>query len=514
LEQKTLNTLRIIVPGAIFLIYAVALGAITKLFSLPMPNIDAILKSVLVLVIGVIYRFTPLRSWINRSYHSRVNENIRSRIVAIAGLIDDKNRYTWSRLRRVFYDILDHDESLKVKGQRVMFNGLIWTSCADTTAIGILFLGYSLILIASHVTKAVYAAIAYFCCALLGDPVFSSVDVTVDALNCRTSAHWIIAFSGGKDSTAALKVFLAACRQAGMMPRRTSIIYCDTGVENPILDAYAKRILAGLQEEFSAEGLAIDIHCLKAPIEDRFFVRLVGRGYPPPTNSFRWCTTGLRIRPVSRFIAKHDPDNTVVVLGLRSSESQQRDRSLSRSSNRHWQKQREGRGDYDLFLPIIDLDVPEVWDAVFALSRPKSIDPHELERLYRDASGECPVIKAPQAPPCASGRFGCWTCTVVRKDKSAKELVEAGYAELEPFLRFRNWLVEIRNDPTRRWPTRRSGAPGLGPLSLEARREILAQLDRLESLTRTTILDTDERGAIAGLWRLDELPRLKFPDRT
>jgi hypothetical protein len=168
LEQKTLNTLRVLVPGAIFVVYVFVLGAITKLFSLPMPSIDTLLQSVVVIVIGVIYRFTPLRSWINRSYHDRVNENIRSRMVAMAELVDDKTCYTWNKLRRVLYDIVDHDESLRVKGQRVMFNGLIWTSCADTTAIGILFLGYSLILIASHVNNAVYAAIVYFCSAVLG----------------------------------------------------------------------------------------------------------------------------------------------------------------------------------------------------------------------------------------------------------------------------------------------------------------------------------------------------------
>lgn len=168
MEQKTLNYLRIIVPGGIFLVYAVLLGAITKLYQLPNPDLDAIMKSLFVLVIGAIYRFTPLRSWINRNHYDRVNENIRSRMVAMAKLVDDKRRFTWKNLRRVFYDIIDNDESLKVKGQRVMFNGLLWTSCADTTAIGILFLGYSLILIASHVNGAAYAAMAFFGFALLG----------------------------------------------------------------------------------------------------------------------------------------------------------------------------------------------------------------------------------------------------------------------------------------------------------------------------------------------------------
>lgn len=168
MELKTLNTLRIVVPGSIFVIGAVILGAITKLFSLPNPDLDTLIKSVSVLVIGVIYRFTPLRSWINMSYYNRVNENIRSRMVSIANVVDDRNRFAWKNIRKIFYDIVDHDESLKTKGHRVMFNGLIWTSCADLTAISILFLGYSLILVASNVHSASYAAIIYFVTALIG----------------------------------------------------------------------------------------------------------------------------------------------------------------------------------------------------------------------------------------------------------------------------------------------------------------------------------------------------------
>lgn len=346
------------------------------------------------------------------------------------------------------------------------------------------------------------------------DPVFDAVDLMVEALRTRASAHWILAFSGGKDSTAALKIFLAAARRAALPDLRATLIYCDTGVENPVLDAYVKRLLTELDQEFRHECTPVQVKLLKAPPEDRFFVRLIGRGYPPPTNSFRWCTKGLRIRPVSRFIMSNDPENTVVVLGLRQSESGQRDRSLARSSHPQWQKQREGVGNYDLFLPIVDLGVPEVWDVIFALSKPRAIDPHALERLYRDASGECPVIRAPQAPPCASGRFGCWTCTVVRKDKSARELINSGYPELKPFLAFRDWLTEIRNDPTRRWEQRRNGSPGMGPLTLAARAEILDRVNSLEDQTGLPILDSDERGLIAALWRLDETPRLAFPRRA
>jgi len=329
-------------------------------------------------------------------------------------------------------------------------------------------------------------------------------------MRSRANAHWVVAFSGGKDSTAALKIFLAAYRRSGLRTLNLTVIYCDTGVENPILDLYVKSALEDLSRELAELGPSFETRLLRAPVQDRFFVRIIGRGYPPPTNSFRWCTTGLRIRPVSRFIEAQDPKNTVVVLGLRRSESQQRDRTLNGAAEGPWQKQREGNKDYDLFLPILDLSVAEVWDATFWLSQPRSINATMLADLYRDASGECPVIRAPQSPPCASGRFGCWTCTVVRQDRSAKKLIEAGYSDLKPYFEFRSWLSEIRNDPAMRWPRRRNGASGMGPFTLDARRQILERLNQLEAVTRTEILDSEERGAIAGLWRLDHYPRLSF----
>ncbi len=50
----------------------------------------------------------------------------------------------------------------------------------------------------------------------------------------------------------------------------------------------------------------------------------------------------------------------------------------------------------------------------------------------------------------------------------------------------------------------------MGPFTLDARREILERLNQLEAVTRTEILDSEERGTIAGLWRLDHYPRLSF----
>src|SRR5688500_1149663 len=153
------------------------------------------------------------------------------------------------------------------------------------------------------------------------DAVLNAIDVCVEAIERRSDAYWVIAFSGGKDSSAVLKIFLSAYRRAKVKPSIATLIYCDTGVENPVLDRYVKKLLGLLSNEFVNAGLPIVVRILKAPVQDRFFVRLIGRGYPPPTNSFRWCTTGLRIRPVSQFVRAHRPEDTVLMLGLRRSES-------------------------------------------------------------------------------------------------------------------------------------------------------------------------------------------------
>jgi DNA sulfur modification protein DndC len=282
-----------------------------------------------------------------------------------------------------------------------------------------------------------------------------------------------------------------------------------------------KTLFIALTDEFARTDLPFRISILTAPVENRFFVKIIGRGYPPPTNSFRWCTKNLRIRPVASFIRTAASENAIVALGMRRAESLQRDRSLTRGGGEIWQMQIEGGRQYRMFLPILDLDVYEVWDAVFALPHPSSIEPQALATLYRGAAGECPVIKAPQAAPCASGRFGCWTCTVVRKDRSSHSLIEAGHKDLIPYLEFRDWLASIRNDVRRRWPIRRNGRVGLGPFTLETRLEIRSRLEALEKTVGAVLLPKAEVDEIDRLWALDVelersaiLPRIGHPERA
>lgn len=333
--------------------------------------------------------------------------------------------------------------------------------------------------------------------------LLEAIDSAAVALAENAKSHWIVGFSGGKDSTALLKIFASAMRRTRIRPNLVDIIYCDTGVENPVLDAYVKELLSSLDVEFQNVGAPFRTKILKAPVSERFFVKIVGRGYPPPTNSFRWCTRNLRIKPVSQFISEAAKGDAIVALGMRRTESQQRERSIEAHGGGQWQTQVEAGKRYRLFLPIVDLPLDDVWDAVFMLPYPKAIDHWSLERLYRGASGECPIVKAPQAPPCASGRFGCWTCTVVRRDRSTESLINSGHELLRPYLDFRNWLAAICNDANRRWPVRRNGSNFLGPFNLATRVEIFLALRDLEREVGRRILPDDELAEIVRLWRLD-----------
>ena len=87
-------------------------------------------------------------------------------------------------------------------------------------------------------------------------------------------------------------------------------------------------------------------------------------------------------------------------------------------------------------------------------------------------------------PVTGNSRFGCWCCTIVKEDKSLMNFINNGSDELIPLRDFRNWLIDIRKDSTKRDKKRRDGSVyrkangevGLGPFTLEARGEILREL--------------------------------------
>jgi DNA sulfur modification protein DndC len=80
------------------------------------------------------------------------------------------------------------------------------------------------------------------------------------------------------------------------------VISTDTLVENPIVSKWVEYSLEAMVEEAKRQQLPIMPHRLTPKVQDRFWVNLIGRGYPAPRPKFRWCTSRLKINPSNHFI--------------------------------------------------------------------------------------------------------------------------------------------------------------------------------------------------------------------
>jgi len=151
----------------------------------------------------------------------------------------------------------------------------------------------------------------------------------------------------------------------------------------------------------------------------------------------------------------------------------------------------------------------DVWDTIFFSQLPYTLDRRSLWNLYSDAGGDCPIIRSPDDAPCASGRFGCWTCTVVRRDRSGENLLKNGYSQMKEFLQFRQLLLDVRNDRSMRWPMRRNGTENLGPLTVAARQILLKGVRQIERKHSVRLLNERELTYIKQQWRLDRVVEKK-----
>lgn len=320
----------------------------------------------------------------------------------------------------------------------------------------------------------------------------------------KSNEPWVIGFSGGKDSTATLKLVFAALKRVDKFHQPVSVVYCDTGVEIPVMRDLVYSALNSIQLYGNTKKIPIDICIAEPRLEDRYFVKVIGRGYPSPTNKFRWCTDRLRIDPIQRLLKSLMVSRATVIVGTRYGESNERDRILQRNeTSEDYFYRQTGRSNIQLYAPIVDFDVSDVWSTIFTLKEPELAGGDKLLKLYREAGAECPIVRDAHGSPCGSGRFGCWTCTVVRKDKSVTSLVEQGHKQMLPLLKFRDWLAKYRDRPESRCSQRRNGAVGPGPFTLNARKSILRRLRIAQKLSGITLIKDEEIREIHRLWRDD-----------
>jgi DNA sulfur modification protein DndC len=153
--------------------------------------------------------------------------------------------------------------------------------------------------------------------------------------------------------------------------------------------------------------------------------------------------------------------------------------------------------------PIEFLSTEEVWAYLLQKPNPWGGDNRALYKIYADASnGECPIQIDTSTPSCGNSRFGCWTCTVVERDKASEGLLAAGDERMEHMLAFRETLLDFR-DPNSGWRDHRrmNGNEGPGPLTIEGRRELLKRLLKLQEETGLTLITSEELLLIQQQWK-------------
>lgn len=327
---------------------------------------------------------------------------------------------------------------------------------------------------------------------------------------------WIIGYSGGKDSTLVAHLVFEMLMSLPPSQRRrpVHIVANDTLVESPLVVQHIIESLEEIGNAAGAFGLPIITKITRPAPDQSFWVNLIGRGYPSPNRSFRWCTDRMKILPTSRYIKSQvdEAGQVVLLLGVRRSESSTRAASVGRYDNGGRLNKHNDLVGCMVFRPIVELHTDDVWEFL-ALNEPPWGGSHlKLIGLYRNASGgECPVVTSKDdAPSCgtSSSRFGCWTCTVVEKDRSLEGFVESGYAEFAPLLDFRDWLASIRNEKERRQARRRDGRITItdggtfipGPFTLQTRAEIFERLRALEAETEQSLISDEEVDLIHQIW--------------
>ena len=287
----------------------------------------------------------------------------------------------------------------------------------------------------------------------------------------QSDRPWIIGFSGGKDSTVLLTlVWIALQRIREKMPypyqlkRPVHVVCNDTMVENPIIAEYVDEVLSKIEIAAREQNLPFFVKKTTPKLEETFWINVIGKGYPVPNNSFRWCTDRLKIKPTSDFLLEQLNGNgeAIVLIGTRYEESASRERSIKKHEikGNRLSKHNTTVNTY-VYSPIKSLMLEEIWYIINTVPSPWGFDNSILFKIYADASAddyECPtVITSKEHTSCGQSRFGCWTCTVVKKDKSMSALVKNGQEWMLPLLKFRDDLVTDRNISGNRMSTRRNG---------------------------------------------------------
>ena len=143
MEQTTLKYLRILIPGIICLLglYPIYQKYFTNIYEIK--SLEYSYFIFLSMILGSLYYLTDIQHLVTHYSYLKINNNILNKLIEYSEKpLDDKQKDYLKKDKKylnIFYKIIDKDETLKKKLANVYFNGIFWTSTADSFLLSLVF---------------------------------------------------------------------------------------------------------------------------------------------------------------------------------------------------------------------------------------------------------------------------------------------------------------------------------------------------------------------------------------
>ena len=351
-----------------------------------------------------------------------------------------------------------------------------------------------------------------------------AVDLTLASLRAYwpRHQHFAIAWSGGKDSTATLTLLIHLI-DSGQLPQPEVlyVFYADTRQELPPIQKAAELIMAMLRARNW-----IKLVVVRAPLDKRFMVYILGRGVPPPNNNtLRWCTRQIKVEPMAQALAEAIADvagSALMITGVREGESAVRDGRIAMSCSKDGAECGQGwyqqvlpeakgiRGRIATLAPILHWGVCTVWDWLKVFAPQPEFGGWPVA-ILADAYGGDDATEI-------NARTGCIGCPLASKDTALEVIVQMpAWQHLTPLLELKP-LYRWMREPRQRH--RKSGIERLkdgsiaknpqrmGPLTLEARASALERILDIQHRADVDLINEEEEARIREL-----IAARTFPDK-
>ncbi len=343
-----------------------------------------------------------------------------------------------------------------------------------------------------------------------------ALELTAQSLNAYGALydHWAIAFSGGKDSSATVVAVVHLIKTGRVRaPQSLTVLMSDTRMELPPLFITAMTILT----ELRARGVKTQV--VMPTMEDRFFVYMLGRGVPPPSNTFRWCTAQLKIEPmVAALKALRDQAGKkfLMLTGVRIGESAARDGRIALSCGKNnsecgqgWFQEATPDAVADTLAPLLHWRLCHVWDWLTGLV-PEGLEHGFSTKLIAAVYGQDEDLET-------HARTGCVGCNLASRDFALEQIIKRPqWAQYAPLMELRPLYAELKKPANRLRKdgseTRKDGSLvanpcRMGPLTFDARRWALDRVKDIQARAGVDLINAEEEAKIMELIDAQTWPR-------